>query len=640
MSKQKNHTVKMVLYNRLDNGRMSIGVKGRYGGKVLGMFTTGLIIKEKAWDSKERFIKDSYEKDFQHEYNRLTEIKDKVREARNKLATGELFWANVEDFVMRRPVEYVDQSILEFTKGVEPTVNRQYSTLKKHAENIQAFENNYLPKEYKPLMFSHLNDMGIVRQIEDIVNDINKSATYKRQILLSIQLMWRKKNGLDKDSKIFSRIPSENRNPIPKTPVTHNQIMEGLTKINSIKQLEAILFWLYSMSLVGLDGVDLVNLDEDCIIGNKDNMKMPYHPDWDRADKGMGFGKKSHIRVVRTKSRVRDNKDYITITRLGNLFPTFYIRRLLKRCIAITKPQHVYTGKDHMRLFNFKTMDKNRRQIPEGVDKWKQIRYQYSHILKEKLGATVQFTRATSSELARQLDISDQSIDTFLGHSNNESKGLSRALKHYLPENQLKVDTDHIFMLVEFGIHQKINDLIDMHRDKYEIIENNEIPWFDEFMLPNAKELKGRYKRENMRASIMQLKMDNKAYKSINEIKIEQGQKPMDRMDVVTTIQTFWNLFEFPLSQWSKAEELEFQKWQKKYSVVQREWSPTEKKLVDRVIKPEEYDQRFKDLIKKKYATQDETLEKAMKMYDEELAKALKEHNRRVKENATINQVA
>ena len=66
----------------------------------------------------------------------------------------------------------------------------------------------------------------------------------------------------------------------------------------------------------------------------------------------------------------------------------------------------------------------------------------------------------------------------------------------------------------------------------------------------------------------------------------------------------------------------------------------TEKKLVDRVIKPEEYDDRFKHLIKKKYAFQDETLEKAMKMYDEELNKALKEHNKRVKENATTKPVA
>mgnify|MGYP000617573913 CR=1 FL=1 len=48
MSKSKNHTIKIVVYNRLSKGRMSIGVRGRYGSKVLGMFTTGLIIKEKA----------------------------------------------------------------------------------------------------------------------------------------------------------------------------------------------------------------------------------------------------------------------------------------------------------------------------------------------------------------------------------------------------------------------------------------------------------------------------------------------------------------------------------------------------------------------------------------------------------------
>ena len=618
----------MVLYNRLSNGRMSIGVKGRYGGKVLGMFTTGLIIKEKAWDEKERFIKDSYEKDFQHEYNRLLEIKDKVRDARNKLAKGDLFWNNVEDYVMRRPVEYVDQSVLEYTKTIEPTINRQYSTINKHIQMVSALENKILPKEYKPLMFSHLNDMGVVRQINDLVISRNISASYKRQILLAIQLIWRKKNGYDKDAKLFSKIPSENRNPIPKTPVTHNQIMEGLTKINSIKQLEAILFWLYSMSLLGLDGVDLVNLDDDCIVGNKKNMKMPYHPQYDRPEIGLGFGQKSHIQVIRTKSRVRDNKDYITITRLGNLFPTFYIRRLLKRCIAITKPQHAYTGKDSLRLFNFKTMDKNRKQIPEGVKKWKIIRYQYSNILKEKLGATVQFTRATSSDIARQLDISDQSIDTFLGHANNESKGLSRALKHYLPDNQLKIDTDHIFMLIEFGMNQKINDLIDMHKDKYELIDNKEVKWFSDWLLPNGLDKVSQ--EEITRDTIQYLKWDTRTYNTIAEFKAEQG-KDFDRFEAITLIKSFWNFFALPLSDWSKAEELEFQKWQKKYSEVQKIWSPEEGKLVDKVIKPEDYDDRFKDLIRRKYGKQEDELDSALEMYDKELEKAIETHNKLVR---------
>ena len=100
-------------------------------------------------------------------------------------------------------------------------------------------------------------------------------------------------------------------------------------------------------------------------------MNLPYHPSLDRE--GWGMGKKSHIKIVRAKSRVRDNKDYITITRLGNLLPTYYLRMLLKHCISITKPHLAYKGKDCLRLFNFTTRDKNRMQIPEGVDKWKSI---------------------------------------------------------------------------------------------------------------------------------------------------------------------------------------------------------------------------------------------------------------------------
>ena len=618
MSKSKNHTVKIVVYNRLDNGRMSIGVKGRYGGEVLGMFTTGLIIKEKAWDTKERFIKDSYEKDFQPEYNRLKEIKEKVREARNMLATGDLFWTNVEDYVMKRPVKYEDQSVLEFAKEQLPTIVRQYSTMKKHCQNISAVQNKILPKEYNPLMFSHLQDGGIVKQINDLIIKSTNKATYKRQQLLSIQLMWRKKNGLEAESKLFSKIPSENKNPIPKDPVTNNQILEGFTEIENVLHLEAFTFWLYSMSLMGLDGVDLVNLDESNIVGNKKNMHVPYHPSLDREDWGMG--KKSHIKIVRAKSRVRDNKDYITITRLGNLLPTYYLRMLLKHCISITKPHLAYKGKDCLRLFNFTTRDKNRMQIPEGVDKWKEIRYSYTRILKQKMGATVQFTRATSAELALQLGATEQSVDTFLGHANEESKRISKSGKHYISENQLKVDTDHIFMLVEFEMNKKIDTLIDMHKDKTEIVNNEEHMLFPLFMQPKERKTKDKMIRDTLN--------QDKWFRD----EIKKGNPNAEKLVVMDHFRTFWLSFADPLSSWTKGEELEFQRYQLKYNKVIKVWSKKFGKLIDKRFTEKDYDDRFKELIKRKYGKQDEQLDEALKMYKTELYKQIREYNKLQKE--------
>ena len=588
MVKSRNHSVTIVLLNRLKNNRISIGVKGRFGQVKLGEFSTGTIIQEAHWDKDEKFIKYKHRDTYKKEYKKLLGIRERCEEFRDMLAEDRVSWLSAEEYIMKRAAETEDETVLQYVQNLTPTRERQYSTLKKHIMNIRAVQNNLIDQKYNPLMFSHLKDAVIVKHIHEAIMNSSNKSNYKRQQLQSIQLMWRKKNDFKSDRKLFDSIPQEISNPKPKTPVSHNKIMDALERLNestsTILQFEALLFWLYSLSLTGLDGVDLINLDEEDIV--EDLNKVPfgfYHPDYDRF-----FQEKLHIQVVRAKSRMKDNDDYITITRLWNLFPSMYLKMLLGYVTKITKPEIAYKGDDKLKLFNFYTRDKKTRmQIPDGVDKWNTLRYQYTQLLNKTLGVTVQFTRSTSAKLASDLDISAASIDAFLGHSNRASKELSKSAKHYLPSNQLRVDIDHIFILQEFDLVGKIRTIFEMFKDRESIVNNKRIKW------------------------------------------IPLEYQPMPATDVVDVFENtskleavrwMFNQMYFPLSKWSKGEENEFQQYHLKYSEIVKVWDNDKKMMIDKEYTPEDYDDRFKELLVRKYGKQDADLNTVLKMYQSEKA--------------------
>ena len=351
-------------------------------------------------------------------------------------------------------------------------------------------------------------------------------------------------------------------------------------------QFEAYVFWLYSMSLIGLDGIDLINLDESNLAEAPKELDY-YHPDIDFA-----FGKKQHIRVVRSKNKKNDDDDYVVITRLWNLFPIMYLKQLLSHCIQHTRPELAYKGKDRLKVFNFYTRDKDRNQIREGIKTWKAIQHTYSDILSKKLGATLQNTRATSSELAQQTDVSETSIDTFLGHSNSRSKDVSKALKHYLSPSQLKADTEHIFILHEFDLIQKINVLVQMFGERTEVINNKEVSYIPEHLLPMEGD---------------------------DSMTLAEAMEGLQNLEGIAN-EPRWdnNLMRRPLTQWTKGEEMEFQAYVTKYNKPKVEYNPETKKMEQRFIEDKDFEDRFKELLIKKYKPVNDTYELALKRYEDE----------------------
>jgi len=472
VSKNKNISIYFFVYHKIKNtDNISIGIKALEGQEKLGRKSTKQIIPERAWNKKRRKIRSSYLKECKSEADRLDELEVRMKYARNMMADNLWIWQTAKDYIFQKSEEFKDESVLEFTKQIDyKTFDREYKTLVKWIETAGAFE-NALPKELKPLMFSHFIDKTHCQKIERFVlNNDSWSNSYKKIILQTIQNIWRYKHdykwGKGATEFIFHNIPSDNKSPTPKKPVDTDMFMEGLNGINTFKQFEALLFWLYSFCLLGLDGVDIINIDEKKIVEENYNLDY-YHPDLN-----MAFPDKIHIEIRRSKTQ----EDGYSMVRLINLFPILYIKRLLEYCIKINHPKLAYKGDDKLKLFNFYTRDEKGKQIPDGVDKWDFQRKYYGKLLKKKIKATIQHTRSTSANASYRSGLDKVSIDANLGHS--------KSLKHYLSEWSDKVDTDHIYTLVEYDIMDKINALLRTFANRKEIINNKEIDYIPFELLP------------------------------------------------------------------------------------------------------------------------------------------------------------
>ena len=137
-----------------------------------------------------------------------------------------------------------------------------------------------------------------------------------------------------------------------------------------------------------------------------------------------------------------------------NLYPTYYLHRLVKQLIKETHPEYAYKGSDKLRLFNFTTKDKHNNGIEEGKAKWKAIRDTISSKAVKLTGEGIKTARHTFNGLADTvLFLSDSQQRDLLQHSTG------KALEHYQSPQQKNTDLNHIFILQEYEIAQ-ITDLL------------------------------------------------------------------------------------------------------------------------------------------------------------------------------------
>ena len=417
----------------------------------------GVEVDKDQWDEKNGRIKPIYNSLYELELSRIREIEDRFPLIRKNITEGNMTLETAFSIALNK-VE--DDYLQEFWNSQLPEPNKKLSTIVKHRTNVSAIQTKCINagrKHLSRLKFSHLSDDEIVKDIAKIlVSESELSDNTLDAYFKTLNRSTTLKGFPEAKQRPFRKyIPTIK--PSKKTKsVSKNDLLTGISNINTLHQLEAYMFWLYSFCLMGLDGTDICNISENKIIGEKTKELSDYIPD-------ISSSNKTHIGLSRGKSDV----DFMIMV---NLFPTLMIRDILHYLISINSPNDAYKGEDRLRLYTFTTRDERGREDAKGLSRWTNKRKSYVQALRKRVGTTNQDTRKTVTRIAGDLNIPLEKIDVLLNHT------IKGVMKHYVEEKQQERDVYHIHIIQEFGVIDLLRNIISYleHHNKTQIIGNKE----------------------------------------------------------------------------------------------------------------------------------------------------------------------
>ena len=438
MERTKSHNFFISLYKSYKpSEEFSPYVMYTYGSGGKKMKKIPIKLPYKVWDKKKKKIKKDFVEKYFKEAEYLNEIKSNINGVVIDMTSGSLTLENAFNRLLDRSEDGFLRTWIMNSKKLTR------ATRKKWIAYLDSIE-SHLPKDYAPLTYAHIQDTNSVDFIGETLNyksGLGNGAIDYIKMLDTLTLQAGLKNV--KPFKANGHI--KEKQVTDKMPVQFEDVLDGFNDMRTTQDFMAMNFWLYSLSLRGLSGVDICNISEDNIERSgrviEDGVNYPYYPDWwVDGQWTMTLAEKMHLRVSRSK---REKNRKMTI--LLNLLPSYLLHKSLKETLQRTHPQYAYQGKDSLRLFNFMTLT-NKGEVPEGKANWKNIKDTIYTKLRRMLGAGVHTTRSTFLDTG-QLRLTEQEQKELIGH-----KSKSDAIHHYQSPHQIKTDLNHIKAIEEFGL--------------------------------------------------------------------------------------------------------------------------------------------------------------------------------------------
>ena len=415
---------------------------------------------------------------------RMTTIQANIQECRNGLVNQtldmdgalDLLIGKVEDGKMLEYVVIEDKQGNKKNNKIQPNNKLRQATINKYASHINAvqghMQDNNL-KMYTTLKFSHISSEASCKKIAKVLTEnANLTDTTIAGYLKSLDKVWKHFKNLNKNNKgQFSKlglIPAE-KPSTKRKPVYNEKVFMALDKYNTIGQLEALLFWLYSFCLVGMDGVDIINVSEDLVSEKQDDKKLKV---LDYFPFAQSFLTK-RLHITRERRKVKGSE----VVTMVNLFPTLLIRDMLHHCIKYTKPQWAYTGDDRLRLFNFYTKNEDGSTNPSGMAKWIDRRNYYNKICRKTIGGTTQLTRKTITRVGQDNNLPVDKLGSQIGHN------IKGSIKYYLSEEQVELDIIQLQVFKDYKILHILKNIIDLYKDRTFLHNNKEVKWIPDSLL-------------------------------------------------------------------------------------------------------------------------------------------------------------
>jgi hypothetical protein len=419
-------------------------------------------IPPKHWDKDKQEIKPRFREVHNTLIKELNILKDKLSEYPRKIKSGELYPDNVLDEVLgNKQVIDTDKSVVQLISDTPAQWGE--AKILTHIQNVRGVEKwlKHHGSRIKEIKLSMLNDNRI---IDEISLALRNSSLAKSTISGYMATLDR----VTQVAELNNHRPFKNRQLKPKNiasrprhRVEESNLQLGINKIKTYKDLEAYLWFLYGYCLQGLDFVDIANLDENAIYNHKGEKITHYYPfgDFIESETSKVLTQKWYV-----KGDIKRSKSEVQISCLVNLFPTLFIRDWLLWVMKITSPDIAYNGSDRLRIFKYKTRDKNFKRLPDNYKKIKSYYTAPSRKMKELFGVSYQLTRHSFTQIGKQfLGLTGDQMDMQLNHS------MKGSLDSYVKgENAQDMrDIRHNQLINLLGVSKVLHLLYTKVRDDY-----------------------------------------------------------------------------------------------------------------------------------------------------------------------------
>ena len=413
----------LTIYTRpLANGNLSLWARHKFGSGKYSYSKTDIVIPANCWDVKKKEVKSRQE--FKEYRNKFKLLSSKRQELIDKLNLQEILPVDalkqIQHYHISDSPELIDFFETEFLNS-KP---KDYNTEKYNA----IF--NKLETSLQEAKLSHLLPIKMVyfkTHTDEIVRSLysNTRKNTATEYLKKLNTVLKDYNKDEFRDKYFQKYYQTEDTKL-KRPVKIESVNNAIKKINSLKRLEAFLFWMYSFCLRGLDGQDVTLVSDKLLV--EDYPLGDYIYDFDIE----GYDTPVHIELKRKKTAAR------TFTLLINAYPTLSINELLKKVIRINRPNEVNED-DGLKLFKWDRLTNKR--------KWDLYADFLQGRLIKILGNSFKSTRHTFTSTADTLGVALSDQSALIG--NKSRKG---SIASYSTIDEKRLDYIHLDVLGQYDI--------------------------------------------------------------------------------------------------------------------------------------------------------------------------------------------
>ena len=442
-----NHNFTLTFYKNKPYSRVSEPLVIMYNyGKISKKRKSPIAIPQEIFNKKKQLIKREWIQTYKVADDWIRKFNDKVNDIEISMANGKIHFEQAIKLLLN---EYESELVRDKYPIYADDEAELPSVVKTAMDYLKALENKFGEKsEYSNLMYHHLQRESDIKKIQSFIDMMNIQNKSKKKYM----------NYLNKMTAVAPNFTKEQKNPfnkeykhpkgLPRLAVDSKvfKLSVGTIEDNPYK-LEAMLWWLLSFCLRGVDCADILVLDSSKIEGEKNGNLRHYFPQMSGNNNEKFYYVGNRVKMAHMDKKAKPLKILL------NVYPVLTIFKMLKRLVKHIHPSIAYNGKDPLKIYNLNYLNASDKS------KWKNRLGTMTENTTKLFGATMKQARNTfSTILAEVLSVgyqnAEKQLSTALGHTNEKTQ------KVYINPDQIRQDLLQIEVIERFDVRKIIKNII------------------------------------------------------------------------------------------------------------------------------------------------------------------------------------